>query len=548
MKDNDYQATIFPGTRAGLQAAIDSGSSGKTKVSIGPGVLLIDSALTLNSHVHIEGSGMGKTVLKHSGTTLHTMITGASKTNWILSDLSIDGDQTGVSTYNADRWLREETIDLSSCTDFTIRNVEITACRGQSIYGTSCTRGTIQDCWIHDTDNWGAVFKVADDIDFINNHLDTLYTHGLYVDSQTNASGSNRIRFIGNTCISVANDAAHADSGVGISVQNAGSTSGTYDVVCIGNICKNNGSMGFSMTPSKRSETHAGKMVIIGNHSEGHTSNGANGYEIIGTNVVGYGNTAKNNGTAFEIQDSKGVLICGNRILCTIGSSQIACILSPASVTAWCEDVTFSDNIVEGGTGFQISSQATNSPHSAIQILGNKFIACENGVLFQVKAGLVSVCDNMIDNTNASVSVGRGIRVCGSEVVVARNIITTKTTANGIEFNVAATTDAAELRDNVVLQSNYPLTTTQAVTTMSVNGNRFTAGTTGTFQSKNNVTNWRDGGDNSWNYVTAAPASEYWHVGTKVYDTAVAPSSFIGWVCTTAGTPGTWKTWGATSA
>lgn len=49
-------------------------------------------------------------------------------------------------------------------------------------------------------------------------------------------------------------------------------------------------------------------------------------------------------------------------------------------------------------------------------------------------------------------------------------------------------------------------------------------------------------------YAAAAPASGSWAVGEIVWNNAPAASGFIGWVCTTAGTPGTWKTWGVISA
>ena len=45
-----------------------------------------------------------------------------------------------------------------------------------------------------------------------------------------------------------------------------------------------------------------------------------------------------------------------------------------------------------------------------------------------------------------------------------------------------------------------------------------------------------------------APTAGTWVRGDTVYDETPTASSFIGWVCTTAGTPGTWKTFGAISA
>lgn len=45
----------------------------------------------------------------------------------------------------------------------------------------------------------------------------------------------------------------------------------------------------------------------------------------------------------------------------------------------------------------------------------------------------------------------------------------------------------------------------------------------------------------------AAPTTGTWGRGDIVFDNTPTAGSFIGWVCTTAGTPGTWKTWGAIS-
>lgn len=46
----------------------------------------------------------------------------------------------------------------------------------------------------------------------------------------------------------------------------------------------------------------------------------------------------------------------------------------------------------------------------------------------------------------------------------------------------------------------------------------------------------------------AAPTSGFHNRGEVVFVSDPSASGFIGWVCTAAGTPGTWKTWGAISA
>ena len=50
-------------------------------------------------------------------------------------------------------------------------------------------------------------------------------------------------------------------------------------------------------------------------------------------------------------------------------------------------------------------------------------------------------------------------------------------------------------------------------------------------------------------YASAAPTTGTWAQGDIVWNSAVNMSGDpIGWVCTTAGSPGTWKPWGAVIA
>ena len=50
------------------------------------------------------------------------------------------------------------------------------------------------------------------------------------------------------------------------------------------------------------------------------------------------------------------------------------------------------------------------------------------------------------------------------------------------------------------------------------------------------------------NYAAAAPTTGTWAVGDLIYNTVPTAGGTIGWVCTAAGTPGTWKTFGAIAA
>lgn len=53
---------------------------------------------------------------------------------------------------------------------------------------------------------------------------------------------------------------------------------------------------------------------------------------------------------------------------------------------------------------------------------------------------------------------------------------------------------------------------------------------------------------NSISFGTAAPVTGDWIQGDIVFNTGASGSGFVGWVCTTSGTPGTWKTFGVISA
>lgn len=49
-------------------------------------------------------------------------------------------------------------------------------------------------------------------------------------------------------------------------------------------------------------------------------------------------------------------------------------------------------------------------------------------------------------------------------------------------------------------------------------------------------------------YGSAAPTQGAWQPGDIVYNTAPAAGGYVGWVCTTAGSPGTWNSFGAISS
>lgn len=115
MKDGDFQATIFPGTTAGLQAAVDYLAGGKGKISVGPGTLDVTATIWLHSGCHIQGSGIDTTIIRratgsmangqpaHSGAVICSSQFGSNGTisdsshtltDITISDLTADGNYT----------------------------------------------------------------------------------------------------------------------------------------------------------------------------------------------------------------------------------------------------------------------------------------------------------------------------------------------------------------------------------------------------------------------------------------------------------------------
>lgn len=63
-----------------------------------------------------------------------------------------------------------------------------------------------------------------------------------------------------------------------------------------------------------------------------------------------------------------------------------------------------------------------------------------------------------------------------------------------------------------------------------------------------NGVNTQIAGGKKTTYGTAAPTTGTWAVGDKRFNTNPTAGGSIGWVCTSAGTPGTWKTFGTIAA
>lgn len=102
MKGGDYQATIFAGTAAGIQSALDYAKAGSVtgmggKVVLGPGTFVITAPLSIGANTELIGSGRYTTVIQADPTfSGAAMVVNADTTGgmqWCsIEDLMLDGN------------------------------------------------------------------------------------------------------------------------------------------------------------------------------------------------------------------------------------------------------------------------------------------------------------------------------------------------------------------------------------------------------------------------------------------------------------------------
>lgn len=111
MAEGDSAATECPSTTAGLQAAIDALAGNKGKVFIGPGTLEITTVISLHGGCHIQGSGIGSTVIKRASGSLTSGDTIYTGNSFIITAHGSNGTPNGASEIQSDITISDMTID-----------------------------------------------------------------------------------------------------------------------------------------------------------------------------------------------------------------------------------------------------------------------------------------------------------------------------------------------------------------------------------------------------------------------------------------------------
>lgn len=228
-------------------------------------------------------------------------------------------------------------------------------------------------------------------------------------------------------------------------------------------------------------------------------------------------------------------------------------------IRAETDNITIANNVVRGANG--IHAIALAWPYS-----GSEGAVISGNIILNPDLSAAAIWLNCI---------GKGISVYGNYIDANQ----TSLGGAGVLYTDASRTgtmDQLSISGNVIDASNLDYAvllqaTSVTVTNISVNDNQIKGGTYGirtlsaTYLTDGEIRRNRMSGtvnafrdkavstlrfsDNTRNNApadgfAAAPAAGTWSVGEIVYNSTPTAGGTLGWVCTTAGTPGTWKTFG----
>lgn len=277
---------------------------------------------------------------------------------------------------------------------------------------------------------------------------------------------------------------------------------------------------------------------VTGNVSH---DNGAEGINIDGVNNgVVTGNTSYNNLIGITVwnrspgtANSKRNVVSSNTVAnCTqygilVADTTVFTLVEGNSVNNCGYDGIFLTSVNNAVIRDNVTNNNTRSGIYASSTIGltiqNNFSAYNTLYGIQLITGTGLGRATITGNTLAANAGGYGIydNANGSNNVISNNFFTDESSP------VVQTTSIYVNDNSVVINNNRTLTGTAGIPTIG-------GGT-----AKQQL--------NSWQYLSAAPATGTWSVGDIVYNSAPASAGYIGFVCTVAGTPGTWKTFGLIS-
>mgnify|MGYP001562405755 CR=1 FL=1 len=520
---------VFPQLFGSGTTAIQSAFNAYPNVFFPSGDYLLTAALIFNMNQFIYGVGNKSKI--YTNTNNINLMSGLSVNNINIKDLKFVGNNVGSSILN-----------------------------GNGLFFDTCNNIKIKDCILGNfgggasNDNSAILFyTTCDNVLVENNYIDG----GLGTANASDIclySNISNANIIGNRTLSTNSQGVYAlaiGGSIGIVSKNISKnhsrhgiltySAATKKLIVTDNYCSDNGWCGIYIASG---DIDVGETIVTGNYTK---SNGTAANPLDG-------NIAINGGSKYLISNN----ISENAVRRGIWTSQLS-------------DSIISDNIISSPTEEGILCQLSKDN---IKIDGN-VIKSPGTIGINMAAPAVAYNNAQITNNTIIEPVGNGISLyalSGSRFRISGNSIK-KTGANSLKGIVARYASALKISDNLVdgfdigisLEDNFDYD--NSVVNDNMVRNSITSGIKYyarnvvisnndmkgnaedyTLVGATNVSIYYQLNSNRWYYNgqsitrgTAAPTTGTWAQGDICWKTNAAAAGSPGWMCTTGGTPGTWK-------
>lgn len=309
---------------------------------------------------------------------------------------------------------------------------------------------------------------------------------------------------------------------------------GCQNVAVVGNVVYNTDAVGIKFQWNDSFTTQEPSNLVIANNTlfECGLANGGDGISVLSTTTPPV--TKKLNG-------------------CTITGNVIRLVGQDAILVRYVRNLTIGNNTILTAARYGIACTDTD----AAVIDGNNISSTQfNGIYHDNTGNNVSITNNVLtapglsgDNTNGNSS---GILFAGG-TGVGRNIAGNYVYGDEVKTQYALFYSGGDqtktrISGNSFLNTNdYPIRLKSPTEALAYFGENRLLSFAGSREVSGLSTDLTQGSLLTF-FATAAPTTGYWPLGYIVFNATPSAGGTIGWVCTAAGTPGTWKTFGAISA
>lgn len=294
---------------------------------------------------------------------------------------------------------------------------------------------------------------------------------------------------------------------------------------CVGNTVETSGMDGIAVVSTY--EDNVGSTVsgntITDVYWSGIYAQANQNLSITGNSIEGQ---ATNKGSGIDVLDNstkrtKNIVVANNNIS---GGFSYGIVGAPSTGTA-VEGINVSGNIISDIAGRFIDLSTCND------------VVCNDNILRSTAAAQTAGLYALILNSCNDVTVGGNLIKGHSSTEFSRGLAVVSCTRGTVTGNMID--GCSDVFYALYLASN----------TSVFFANNLSDRQTGAITGPHNVgTNPSSDTNIKVEYGTSAPASGSYDRGSIVWNTSPSASGTVGWVCVTAGSPGTWKTFGSIAA